>query len=134
MNILIALLLAAQVFVNPTHIRIKLYNQGTTTVAWTSPDIPLSPAVINCGLEKKVGVIGLAVGKPKIQFDDYILTDKACVLDLSLAPSAPVPDGIYELVLLGTIPPDNVSKDSAKLLIATGPVTVKVVNGLVYVN
>ena len=131
--------MAAQAEVPYAAFRFRLYVTPSVpggAPIWESGDIPMNmTSVVRCGLDPVAGVDPktIAIGPLKVQWDDPVLAGKACLLDLTTAPQPAIPDGIYELALVGTNPPAIGTTESNRILVARGAVTIKVIRGVIAV-
>lgn len=121
----------AQTELPPTDLRIRLYAPSATSPAWESPTIPIGPPVATCGLDPQPGATGIVVNPTRLQFDDPMLPGKVCVLNMAGGTPPPVPDGVYELAVIGVRASVVGTRESAHVLIAKGSITIRVLSGLI---
>jgi hypothetical protein len=124
--------LCAQTVVAPTEFRIRLYPPGSQAMTWESPSIPIGPPATTCGLVPEPGATGIVVNPTRLQFDDPNLVGKACVVNLAGAPNPSIPDGIYELALVGVRGGVIGGTESTRATFAKGPITIRIVSGVVF--
>lgn len=124
--------LSAQTPVAPTEFRMRLYPQGSTVLSWESPSIPIGPPNTTCGLTPDAGATGMVVNPTRLQFDDPQIVGKACVLNFAGSPAAPVPDGIYDLALIGARSTVIGTVESNRVTFTKGPVTIRVISGVIF--